>query len=500
MQNTTSTVNQSGLWTMVNAHKRWFLALAAAAFALRLFFVLRFPAVTPDGILYADIAKNWLLHGVYGMSGEGPTYIRLPGYPAFMAVLFAIAGIDHYNAVRFAQVFIDVGTCFVIADVARRTVVASVSPEQTESVARWALALAALCPFLANYTAVPLTETPAIFLAVLALDLAVAALDRQNKSRGGYLCLWAACGLAIAAGIYIRPDGGIMLIVIGGYLLFRFAALLPRSLLSDSVGRSASRTFWAGVILGIFSLAPLAPWTLRNWRDFHEFQPLAPAAANVPGEFVPHGFERWQNTWLADYASVEEIAFRMDGEPLPFDRLPNRAFDNDDERRRTETLFAEYNDSLQITPELDARFAELAGERIRRHPLRYYMMLPLARAFDLWLRPRTEILPLNVRWWNFRDDPRDFGWAVLLGAVNLGYLLPAVLGLTRWRAVHYAGMLAALMVVRTAVITILHVPEPRYVLECFPAVIVFGAAGIALHQSISVSPDDRRPSISAANR
>ena len=25
----------------------------------------------------------------------------------------------------------------------------------------------------------------------------------------------------------------------------------------------------------------------------------------------------------------------------------------------------------------------------------------------MWLRPRTEMLPLDIRWWEYADDPRD---------------------------------------------------------------------------------------------
>ena len=31
----------------------------------------RFPSVLNDSFIYGDIAKNWLLHGIYGLSGAG---------------------------------------------------------------------------------------------------------------------------------------------------------------------------------------------------------------------------------------------------------------------------------------------------------------------------------------------------------------------------------------------------------------------------------------------
>ena len=468
MQNTTNSVNDSGLSALLRAGWQWYLAMTLAALALRLFFILRFPALTPDSLVYGDFAKNWLLHGVYGATADAgvtPSFIRLPGYPAFLAALWSYFGMEHYGAARFAQMFIDVATCFVVADLARR-----IAPgiDKGERVARWAFALAALCPFLANYAAVPLTETASIFLSALALDFAVAALRRQDENHQLAPGLWAGCGLAIAASIYLRPDGGALLIGIGGYLLYRLAR-----------PPDTARTFWAGVLLGVCALAPLAPWTIRNWRVFHRFEPLAPAAANAPGEFVATGFDRWTRTWLVDYASIEDVGFRLESDRIFVETLPHRAFDTPEERSRTEALLAQYNQEIQMTPELDAQFEQLARERVRRHPFRSYVELPLLRALDLWFRPRSELLPLDSHWWRLREDPHDFAWSLLLALINLIYVGMAILGLRRWRELAFPGMLAGFTVVRTAIITVLTYPEPRYVLECYPVVVAFAAVALA---------------------
>ena len=96
----------------------------------------------------ANIAKNWLRHGIYGLSSPDvimPTLSRLPGYPAFLAAVFAIFGMEHYRAVLLVQMLVDLGTCFLIADMARRMF--------SGRAAKAAFLLAALCPFLANYAA-----------------------------------------------------------------------------------------------------------------------------------------------------------------------------------------------------------------------------------------------------------------------------------------------------------------------------------------------------------
>src|SRR5438045_4412175 len=90
---------------IVRRHWRYFFFFTTVAVALRLFFIFRYPSISGDSLIYGDIAKNWLRHGVYGLSvgnGAQPTYIRLPGYPAFLAFTFKIAGMEHYPAAHIA--------------------------------------------------------------------------------------------------------------------------------------------------------------------------------------------------------------------------------------------------------------------------------------------------------------------------------------------------------------------------------------------------------------
>src|SRR5271166_5282038 len=160
---------------MLRESRKYFLLVTLAAFALRLFFYIRFPHVTGDSLIYGDIANNWLNHGIFGLShaeGVRPTWIRLPGYPAFLAACFTLFGREHYHAVLLAQIVIDIAGCFVIADLARRTV--------STRAAQFSFALAALCPFTANYTVAPLAETLSIFFTAVALDAAVAGFMHIN--------------------------------------------------------------------------------------------------------------------------------------------------------------------------------------------------------------------------------------------------------------------------------------------------------------------------------
>jgi hypothetical protein len=181
---------------------------------------------------------------------------------------------------------------------------------------------------------------------------------------------------------------------------------------------------------------------------------------------------------MAEYVSVEEIYWPIPGEEVDASHLPNRAFDSADQRQTTLDVLAEYNEDHSISPELDDRFAALAEERIRAHPFRYYVGLPVLRIADMWLRPRTELLPPDVRWWEFNDDPQWSTLAVGFGMINLFYVGAALIGVFRFRSIRYAGLLIGFLLLRSAFLGTLENPEPRYTLECYPIVIALAANGL----------------------
>ncbi|MGB7601677.1 MAG: glycosyltransferase family 39 protein [Candidatus Sulfotelmatobacter sp.] len=457
---------------------RFFLAATLAAVALRLVFLLHFPGVVDDSRLYADIAMNWLQYGVYGITNSGhvmPTLSRLPGYPAFLAAIFAVFGWSNFRAVLLIQLLFDLGTCLLIADIARRIF--------SDRAAKAAFMLAALCPFLANYSAAVLTETLEIFFTTLALDFAVFAMAGVRAETESHTTLhsdanltaWLGCGLSIGACLLLRPDGGILLAAIGAYLFLFFVSAIMERRKRGSAPQFAP-ILRAGIILVISSLAPLIPWTLRNLHTLHRFEPLAPRYANDSDEPAMSGFNRWTKTWIAEYASVEEIYWNVPGDAIDFTRLPQRAFDSEQQRQETAQLFADYNQDHDISPELDARFATLAAARIHAAPLRYYVWLPTLRIADMWLRPRTELLPSDPRWWEFNDDGVWLAASIGFGLLNLAYVAAAVAGFVRGRECYGLGLLFLFLLLRSVFLGTLENPEPRYTLECYPVIIVAAAA------------------------
>jgi 4-amino-4-deoxy-L-arabinose transferase-like glycosyltransferase len=466
---------------LLRKNSRFFLCTTLFGFALRLFFVFRFPAVVDDSRLYANIALNWLHHGIYGITDSGqitPTFSRLPGYPAFLAAIFAIFGDNNFRAVLLIQLLFDLGTCLLVADLARRMF--------SERAAKAAFLLAGICPFLANYAAAALTETLEIFFTALALDFAIrglhvmfAAATPMSKT----VWIWTGCGLSVAACILLRPDGGILYGALALYLFGLFA--LSRAALRSGLGVPANfRLFFrAGIVLTICALAPLIPWTIRNLHTLHRFQPLAPRYANDIDETIMPGFNHWCRTLIAEYTSTQEIYWKVPGDALDISKLPSRAFDSAEQRRETEQLFADYNVNRELTPEIDAHFNALAAARIHDSALRYYVWLPALRIADMWLRPRVELLPSDPRWWEFDDDPLWLTVSIVFGLINLVYVGLAAAGTLRSRAVYGIGLLLVFLLLRSLFLGSLENPEPRYTLECYPVVLVLAAAFFARNNS-----------------
>src|ERR1700756_1092357 len=93
---------------------------------LRLFFLFRLPSSAGDTPLYEALASNWLHQHVYGIPVEGALRagdIRMPGYPAYLALIQAITG-RSAEASRFwvmlGQVLFDLAACLIVAEIAAR--------------------------------------------------------------------------------------------------------------------------------------------------------------------------------------------------------------------------------------------------------------------------------------------------------------------------------------------------------------------------------------------
>ena len=512
-----------------------------------------------DGRNYALLANNLLEHHIFSLDDKEPyepTLIRLPGYPLFLAAIYSVFGHGNNTAVRIVQAFVDTATCVLIALTAWNWV----TDEKRRRVALCAAyALATLCPFMVIYTATIMTETLTTFFAV-AMTLA-ATYAFKAESRKMKIVWWVIAGLLAGACVTLRPDSGLFAAGLG--LTLVIAGLFMRGRESKDETKSGflsrlARTSLHGALFSVAFIIVLLPWTIRNERVFHLFQPLAPAHGEMPGEFVPQGYNMWLRTWLDDQRYIGPMLWDLDTHPINMDDIPASAFDSEEERARVAALFDRYNhppqeeqansadneqadnaqadsskqgdeesandnssdeeenagdedkndedqnadesdqsqdeaeqaqekQDVEMTPEIDAGFAEIARERIEHAPVRYYLWLPAKRAAALWFDTHSTYYPFAGELFPLADldhDTHQQVWLPFFAALVWLYTLIALAGaFFLWRARDGSSrrwlLLVALMVLpRIIFFSTVENPEPRYVVELFAFTAILG--GIAL--------------------
>jgi len=518
-----------------HGRKVWiaYVLLFLVALGFRLFVALRLPNDTPgDGVIYAQIARNVLEQHVYSHETQAPfipSIIRLPGYPLLLAGVYALFGHGNNIAVRVFQAMLDTITACLVALLAYLWTTDSLMKHRA---AVAAFVLAAMCPFTTIYVATILTEVPTNLLIILLALLVTLALRHQSRLRTRLA--WAIAGFVVGIAVLFRPDSGLLAAAAG-------ITILLTSFISYSQDETWKKRFLQSVIsAAIFSIAfclVLVPWTIRNRRVFGLFQPLAPMHAEMPGEFVPRGYLMWVRSWLDDGRYVGPALWDLDNKRIKIETIPASAFDSPEEKNRVAELLAKYNKTesqataevsnpapqvspspsadeeessdsedsedetedpedtteepddsdVEMTPEIDAGFAQIAHERISRHPVRYYLGLPAKRAVALWFDTHSQYWPFEGDLLPLKDldyDIHQHWWLPLFAGLTWLYTILGVIGgWLMWRSRLVQARLlivfAALVIfLRLGFLSTMENPEPRYTVEFFPLLAIVG--GIAL--------------------
>jgi phage shock protein PspC (stress-responsive transcriptional regulator) len=601
---------------MFTIRKKWlvFFAILIVAAAFRLVVAHRWPNDSPDdGRTYAQIARNVLEQHVYSHETEPPydsSLIRLPGYPLFLAAIYSVFGHANNGAVRIVQALIDTASCGLVGLLAFYW---QLDEKRKRMTAIAALSLAAVCPFTTIYAATILTEVPTTFL-MLAMFLSATFAFRNGFTEGpeedrkGFkraLLWWIAAGVCGGLAVLFRPDSGLFTLAVGLTLVItapiwsavasaarhRFGSSVETSEDRDPKRRrrlalpahsKLSRTLAAGALFSLAFALALAPWTIRNARVFHLFQPLAPSHGEMPGEFVPRGYNQWLRTWIDDESYVAPFLWSLDSQPLDIDAIPPSSFDSADEKARVAALLDKYNDPqgadksaqsqakptptvsptpvpatanvkaikkatpsptnspqkkanlnanansnaedsgdegdqndnssdqgdesdnsdadesdqspaedhgpVEMTPEIDAGFAQIARERIARHPFRYYVWLPLKRAHTMWFDTHSQYWPFEGTLLPLEDldyQGHQQIWLPLFAGLTAIYTLLGLAGAwLLWDSRGFAArrwllLVSLAIVLRLILFSSMENPEPRYVVEFFPFLAILGGIAIA---------------------
>jgi len=199
-----------------------------------------------DVSLYSTLAVNLIKTHQYQRDGQA--FIeRPPIYAAFIALIYEVAGLDNYGAVRWVQVFLSAITVVLLSHIAERLF----GPG-----AAWITAgLLATYPFLLIYSVELYSETLFTFLVALLMWLLFPYPNQPEKS------------------FKVGITGGLL---IGLSALTRELAIfmLPALTLNYWVFQ---RRLWARwlVILWLSAGAVIGVWTVRNYLIWGQFIPFS---------------------------------------------------------------------------------------------------------------------------------------------------------------------------------------------------------------------------------
>lgn len=224
----------------------WVLAICVLAFVLRVVATALFEGLRAgpnegamyDGVEYEAIASNLVRHQEYSVSPGRPTSFRAPGFPVALASVYALFGNGNYLAAHLFFCMVGAALCLATYLVAR------------ETIGGWAAMLAAafvaVYPNLMYY-AIHFASEP---LFTLLLTFAIWGVLRAVRTRraGTYFVSGVVLGLAAL----VRP------------VAFYFAPFFAVAILWTE-RRRLRPALGAVVLVTAGVVAPVAPWTIRNY-------------------------------------------------------------------------------------------------------------------------------------------------------------------------------------------------------------------------------------------
>jgi len=226
-------------------------AILAVGAAIRLLLWVWFIPVSPhvdDELAHVRLATNLVEHGEYTFNPDGElTSLRPPLYPAFVAAIFKIAGVNNFQAVRFVQAILSLFTVVFVFFIARNM--------YSERVGTWAAGFQCFYPSLLGYNNLMLSEVLFTFLLVAGVFSIACAMRRTRYS-------WL-----ISAGILLGSAALTRSII---YPCAPFLALFIAVTWRGSLTRRA----FALMAFAIPFTGILAPWAIRNTLLQKTFIPI----------------------------------------------------------------------------------------------------------------------------------------------------------------------------------------------------------------------------------
>lgn len=238
---------------------------------------------------YQRLAESLATTGQFtryaGADTFAPEVIRTPGYPAFVAVVYLVAGVGNNTAVAMAQTLVFVAICLLVFVLARR-----VSEQRTALVAAGLTAAYSPLPYFGGLV---VTELWTALVATAAIVVALRA------AQDGRLRDFALAGFLFSVTTLVRPAFVLM--------PFFFAIAVPLLVRRQ---RSAAMLKGWSVLAGVAAIT-LMPWFAYNYVNLGQFT-LSPAGGIGRGLWEGSWQGRWTGRIQADLITLADTTADRD--------------------------------------------------------------------------------------------------------------------------------------------------------------------------------------------
>lgn len=449
------------------------LVVFAAALLPRLLLALFAPAAGGDTTTYAAVAGNILHHGCVSLSDPATGACmphwggnQLPGYPAFLALVWFLAW-ESWTVAGIAQSLL-----FATAAAYLYRGLDSCLPAWTAFLAAM---LVALSPLTVPWARFALGDT-------LALALGVWVLAEVAYSLGVGRLLVVRVAVPFALGLFVRYDGvfyAIPVAIAGFYL------------------HSPTEAVRRGLAIALLTALPLGAWWTRSIAAGLPWMP--PLTFMSEGRPAPIGYLAWGQTWATTQYQAPLWWYPVRAANYDEIRIEDIAYANPAERQEVERLlFALAAHAGRDFPEdIDQAFMMLARKRQAEDPVKFWLTLPLQRIWQIWFNPYDSAgWPVSIGWQGGIAGLQDVlalvlahpvaaatkaGTALYRLALPLLAMVLCVLMLRRridsGVILVWSGGLATLL--RTAFLGWFFFIESRYLLPLVPGLEVASVVGLA---------------------
>lgn len=398
-------------------------------------------------------------HGRLPRQGEvaNDLYLRPPGTSVLLALPVA-AGLDWQGVIRVnrvANVLIDATLLAVL--------LWWLSTQGGGTAVTLALGSGLLLqPWTSGFVLLPGSDTLNLLALTIAVMAAAAALARRSSSRTRWLA-WLL-GLAMAVSLLLRGESIAwlgLLALWSGYLLWR-------------EGRAAAPAWfgaWAPVIAALALGIAYSSYVRGDpnlWRTDHQ-------------SFAENGVNRWLRTWPGDELTKTNIAFYwFRGLHLDMDYVPAVAIRQPDQAERIQQALAQSPKDAPMPEAVQAQFAQLASENRAREPWMATLWVPLAHLHAMLMQ--SSAYPEVAR---LLDRVAPGLGSLALALLRAGIVVGLLLLLLHWRRLRDRPGLPALVLIAVSALLarmglfaiLLNYPENRYLLPCWPLLLILSALG-----------------------